>query len=96
MSILCKNFIADPCGSSKCAGCGRRRHEHKDMVLVPQEFIEFVKNAPVSSGVCCCGGDMNHSPYEGHEPVDQWDHSLGLWLKEIFPEPLARDHTFTI
>lgn len=24
----CSNFIADPCGSSSCAGCGKRRHEH--------------------------------------------------------------------
>lgn len=25
----CTNFIADPCGSSSCAGCGKRRHEHE-------------------------------------------------------------------
>lgn len=25
----CPNFIADPCGSSSCAGCGKRRHEHE-------------------------------------------------------------------
>jgi len=24
----CTQFITDPCGSSKCAGCGRRRAEH--------------------------------------------------------------------
>lgn len=25
----CSNFIADPCGSSSCANCGKRRHEHE-------------------------------------------------------------------
>ena len=50
------------------------------------EFIEFVRNAPVSSGVCCCGESMDrHSdPMScGHSPVDQWDWSLSLWLEEI-------------
>lgn len=25
---ICKQFLADPCGSSKCNNCGKRRHEH--------------------------------------------------------------------
>lgn len=50
-----------------------------------QEFVTFVRDAPVSSGVCCCGESMvGHSdPMScGHTPVDQWDYSLSLWLKE--------------
>lgn len=62
-----------------------------DMVLVPREFIEFVKDAPVSSGVCCCGGNMDHSPYEGHSPVDQWDYSLSQWLEQIAASSPPKD-----
>lgn len=63
-----------------------------DMVLVPREFIEFVKNAPVSSGLCCCGNRLDYENGCGdHPPVDQWDYALSKWLKEMFPEPLAVD-----
>lgn len=24
----CSDFVADPCGSARCANCGKRRHEH--------------------------------------------------------------------
>lgn len=51
-----------------------------------REFVEFVKNAPVSSGVCCCGEDMathSESMYSGHTPVDQWHYSLFLWVEEL-------------
>ena len=59
-----------------------------DMVLVPKAFIEFVKNAPVSSGVCCCGNSIIEGVGCGdHSPVDQWDYSLDNWLKEILVEP---------
>ena len=33
-----------------------------EKVLVPREFIEFVRTAPVSSGVCCCGEIKNVWP----------------------------------
>lgn len=53
-------------------------------VTVPREFIEFVRNAQVSSGVCCCGGDMDkHGPSDEHSPTDQWDYSLYNWLDQI-------------
>lgn len=51
-----------------------------------REFIEFVKTAPVSSGVCCCGCDMSDHPEAmecGHVPTDQWHYSLSLWLEEL-------------
>lgn len=49
------------------------------------DFIEFVRSAPVASGICCCGDNMDrHSdPSCGHSPVDQWDRSLSLWLEEL-------------
>ena len=60
-----------------------------DKVLVPREFIEFVRTAPVSSGVCCCGESMDDHPEAsmcGHTPTDQWDWSLHLWLEQIKEE----------
>jgi len=51
-----------------------------------KEFIEFVKSAPVSSGVCCCGEPMNGHPDPmscGHTPVDQWEYSLRCWLDQL-------------
>ena len=69
-----------------------------DRVSVPREFIEFVRNAPVASGVCCCGDDMEKhaDPMScGHSPVDQWHHSLNLWLEEIaaVKPPVLRSET---
>lgn len=58
----------------------------KGFVIVPVDFLEFVKNAPVSSGVCCCGSPMDDHPEPmscGHGPVDQWNHSLSSWLEQI-------------
>lgn len=43
------------------------------------ELEEFIRNAPVSSGVCCCGDSMDthdSGMYSGHSPVDQWDYSV--------------------
>lgn len=57
-----------------------------EILLVPREFIEFVKGAPVSSGVCCCGDsiDGHADPMScGHSPVDQWEYSLSNWIAEI-------------
>lgn len=45
-------------------------------------LLEFCKNAPVSSGVCCCGDDMDAHSSE-HSPVDQWDYSISLYEKEF-------------
>ena len=43
------------------------------------DLLAFMENAPVSSGVCCCGDDMTKHPdpmWCGHNPVDMWDHSV--------------------
>lgn len=60
--------------------------EQAKVIESMREFVEFVRSAPVSSGICCCGDTLvGHSdPYScGHTPVDQWDHSVGLWIKSI-------------
>ena len=48
-------------------------------------FVDFVRNAPVYSGVCCCGDEMSShtSPMnDGHSPVDQWDYALSKFVEE--------------
>lgn len=52
-----------------------------EYVSVPRAFLEFVKTAPVASGVCCCGQPMDQ--HYDHQPVDQWEYSLERWLKDI-------------
>lgn len=47
--------------------------------IVPHDFIQFVRQAPVSSGVCCCGG----TDCTDHAFVDQWDWSLSTYVDEI-------------
>lgn len=50
------------------------------------KFVEFVRNAPVSSGVCCCGDNMDDhaDPYScGHSPLDQWEYSVSNWIEQI-------------
>lgn len=50
------------------------------------ELLAFMRRAPVSSGVCCCGDDMEKhaSPMIcGHSPVDQWDDSVYSWAEQI-------------
>jgi hypothetical protein len=57
----CTKFIADPCGSSKCAGCGKRRAEHRaalsaasavrsEGVALWNEAIEAARRAAMSAG----------------------------------------------
>lgn len=42
-------------------------------------FWQFLRDAPVISGVCVCGGDVGSCT--DHSPVDMWDYSLGKWLE---------------
>jgi hypothetical protein len=47
-----------------------------------KEFIGFVRNAPVSSGVCCCGMSMTDHPEAmdcGHVATDQWHYDVSQW-----------------
>lgn len=46
---------------------------------------DFITHAQVSSGVCCCGDDMeSHASAMicGHSPVDQWDWSVHCLLAQ--------------
>ena len=46
------------------------------------ELLAFCKNAPVSSGVCCCGDDMGKHSDE-HTPVDQWDYAIQCFERDF-------------
>lgn len=59
-------------------------HTGNDYKTVPAEFLTFLRNAQIGSGVCMCGGDMiKTADHAGHEPVDHWDHNLRGWLADI-------------
>lgn len=48
------------------------------------ELLEFMQRAPVSSGVCCCGSDMDkHGMYDGHTAVDTWDYAVQQFADKI-------------
>lgn len=60
----------------------RLRAEQRNL----RAFVDWVRNAPVSSGVCCCGDDMDRhgDPMAcGHSPVDEWDYTLADWLVSL-------------
>lgn len=47
------------------------------------KLLNFIEHAPVSSGVCCCGGDMENHVSSDHPPFDQWSWSVHHWSREI-------------
>lgn len=56
----------------------------KEYKSVPAEFLTFLKDAPVGSGICMCGDNMaDHSPHGDHAAVEMWDHTLASWLDDI-------------
>lgn len=47
-------------------------------------LLAFIQHADVSSGVCCCGNSMDkHGMWDGHNPVDMWDHSVLCYTEEF-------------
>lgn len=46
-------------------------------------LLDFIEHAPVGSGVCCCGEDMENHVSSDHSPVDQWSWSVHHWSREI-------------
>lgn len=46
-------------------------------------LIDFMEHAPVGSGVCCCGEDMENHVSSDHSPVDQWSWNVHHWSREI-------------
>jgi hypothetical protein len=58
------------------------------------DLLAFMQSAPVSSGVCCCGDDMQRhgNPMDcGHSPVDEWDYSVQCWAEQIAKADAALD-----
>lgn len=54
-------------------------------------LVEFIENAEVQSGVCCCGDSMegHANPMNcGHSPVDMWSYSV-LGIREEFDQLIA-------
>lgn len=59
---------------------------------IASEFVQFVKEAPVGTGVCCCGDNMhNHcNQYScGHTPRDEWDYALHGWIEILEKERIC-------
>lgn len=66
--------------------------DERDALAVHIEKLHnFIRSAPVSTGVCCCGDDMERHAHPmscGHSPVDEWDHQSQLILDEA-PDTIA-------
>lgn len=63
-----------------------RLHEALDERDLLERFYDAVQQAPVGTGVCCCGDSMDkHSdPYHSnHSPVDEWDNFLSKWKDRL-------------
>lgn len=57
----------------------------KEVFEALDKLVEFIKRAPVESGVCCCGDAMdqhNDPMWSGHAPVDMWDHNVNSYVEE--------------
>lgn len=64
----------------------RLRAELAEAQAQKQRLLDFIKCAPVASGVCCCGESMDrHSdPMDcGHTPRDEWDWAVECLLKDM-------------
>lgn len=46
-------------------------------------LLAFIQNAPVESGVCCCGDSMDKHYSQDHSAVDMWDHSVLCYAEEF-------------
>lgn len=62
-----------------CADIIKWEHDAKkreaELMRYANELRDFIRRAPVSSGVCVCGEDIcSHTLYSGHSPVDEWDY----------------------
>lgn len=75
--VACPNFIADPCGSSKCAGCGKRRAEH-------------TRSSPVSAEVTELTVDEVERIIIDTEPPSHSDHGDKVWTRRMAVALAAR------
>ena len=63
--------------------------ERDELAAMVGRLREFIRNAPVSTGSCMCGGPADGSGCD-HQPVDEWDYASEQVLKE--PPPTALRH----
>ena len=59
----------------------RRKLAEQQALFV--RYRDFVENAPVSAGVCCCGDSMDRHNNADHSAVDMWDNAINGWADEI-------------
>lgn len=45
-------------------------------------LLNFIKHAPVDSGICCCGEDMKSHVSDDHPPTDMYWHSVECFQRE--------------
>ena len=63
-------------------GLGVRSLEDIELIAKLQSsllvLVKFIHEAPVASGVCCCGSPMEgHNDFNlGHTAVDSWDNAV--------------------
>lgn len=55
----------------------------KEQIVKLNEFVDWVKNAQVDSGVCCCGDPVAGHLLDSHSPVDMWHYGLDQWVSEL-------------
>lgn len=64
-----------------CNELASLRQQNALLTLQAQKYREFLESAPLGSGVCCCGGPMDHSQWgEGHTPVDSGEYAVAQLL----------------
>jgi len=70
------------------ASASELKHEIAGLKDRIAELEEFIQTVPASTGVCCCGDQMDrHSVTSNHAPVDLWEVAVEGILKgrEIAP-----------
>jgi hypothetical protein len=49
-----------------------------------QTCLDFLRDAPLESGICCCGNPIEkHGYYDGHSPVDELSYYSMLLSNKI-------------
>lgn len=53
------------------------RTRREPVVIVPARIVRSINEAPVESGMCCCGSSMSRGGWcDNHTSRDQWDYML--------------------
>lgn len=59
--------------------------ERDQMIRLIQRARDIFKHCNVTTGVCCCGDDIDkHIPYnDGHSPVDEGSYAVMGWEQDV-------------